>query len=277
MSTPNQTLTGVRVVSLAINLPGPLAAARLASLGARVTKVEPPAGDPMTMVAPSWYEELAGGQEVVTIDLKDPAGRAEVEQRLAEADVLITSMRPSALDRLGLADAAQRHGLVLVEIVGHDGERSEEAGHDLTYQATRGLLDPPSMPRVPLVDVLGSERAVSAALAGLIQRGRTGAGVHQRVVLEDAAHDVSASVRHGLTGPGAVLGGALPFYGLYPAADGWIAVAALEPHFAQRLAAQVGTTAEELRERFAGESAAHWEAFGRQHDIPIVVVREPCT
>ena len=191
MSTPNQTLTGVRVVSLAINLPGPLAAARLASLGARVTKVEPPAGDPMTMVAPSWYEELARGQEVVTIDLKDPAGRAEVEQRLAEADVLITSMRPSALDRLGLADAAQRHGLVLVEIVGHDGERSEEAGHDLTYQATRGLLDPPSMPRVPLVDVLGSERAVSAALAGLIQRGRTGAGVHQRVVLEDAAHDVS--------------------------------------------------------------------------------------
>ena len=58
-----------------------------------------------------------------------------------------------------------------------------------------------------------------------------------------------------------MLGGALPFYGLYPAADGWIAVAALEPHFAQRLAAQVGTTAEELRERFAGESAALETAY----------------
>ena len=51
MSTPNQTLTGVRVVSLAINLPGPLAAARLASLGARVPH-------PARLGDPSEYADL---------------------------------------------------------------------------------------------------------------------------------------------------------------------------------------------------------------------------
>ncbi|SLD27552.1 Predicted acyl-CoA transferases/carnitine dehydratase [Mycobacteroides abscessus subsp. massiliense] len=40
-------LTGVNVVSLAINLPGPAACARLAEFGAAVTKVEPPGGDPL--------------------------------------------------------------------------------------------------------------------------------------------------------------------------------------------------------------------------------------
>ncbi len=47
-----QPLDGVTVVSLAVNLPGPLATARLAQLGADVTKVEPPAGDPLAVGAP---------------------------------------------------------------------------------------------------------------------------------------------------------------------------------------------------------------------------------
>ena len=75
--TPDATaVAGVGVVSLAVNLPGPLAVARLASMGASATKVEPPSGDPLQAVAPSWYEELAAGQEVVTLDLKSPAGRS---------------------------------------------------------------------------------------------------------------------------------------------------------------------------------------------------------
>jgi len=272
---PNTALDGVDVVSLAVNLPGPLAASRLVSYGATVTKVEPPAGDLLAVAAPSWYAELAAGQEIVTLDLKAPADRAALEERLADADVLLTSMRPSALERLGLVDSVDKHGLVLVEIVGYDGDRAEEAGHDLTYQAAYGMLLPPAMPTVPLVDVLGSERAVAATFAGLRRREAAGGAIHERVVLDDAAHYASASIRHGLTGPGTLLGGALPVYGIYATADGHVAVAALEPHFGERLGAKVGTTAEELAAAFALEDNAHWETIGRELDIPIVAVREP--
>ena len=45
-------LRGIRVVSLAVNLPGPLTAARYTALGAAVTKVVPPSGDPLAWVSP---------------------------------------------------------------------------------------------------------------------------------------------------------------------------------------------------------------------------------
>lgn len=279
-------LAGVTVVSLAVNLPGPVAAARLASMGATVVKVEPPTGDPLRSVVPSWYDELAIGQEVICLDLKDVADRAQFESRLAGAEVLLTSMRPSASARLRLAESALRHGLVLVEIVGYDGDRAEEAGHDLTYQAVHGTVLPPTMPLVPLVDLLSAERAVSAVFAGLRQRdhsepGKPGqpgdAAPHLKVVLDDVAQHAASAVRHGLTGPNDVLGGASPVYGLYPTIDGHVAVGAVEPHFAARLGYVVGTTREELTARFATDTSDHWEALGREHDIPIVAVRDPRT
>lgn len=268
-----QPLDGVRVVSLAVNLPGPLAAARLAAMGASVTKVEAPAGDPLHLHAPGWYAELTQGQQVLTLDLKDPADRERTSRLLADADVLLTAMRPSALDRLGLQDEVDEHGLVLVEIVGHDGDRADEAGHDLTYQASAGTLRPPHLPTVLVADVLGGERAVSATLAGLRQRDLHGGPVRQRVVLEDAARAAADGVRHGLTASGGLLGGALPTYDVYPTADGHVAVAALEPHFARRLAEAVGTTHEELAARFAAEPSAHWEALARRLDLPLAAVR----
>lgn len=265
-------LDGIRVVSLAPNLPGPLAATRLVSMGATVTKVEPPSGDLLATAAPSWYAELAKVVEVVTLDLKDAAGRAALEERLATADVLITSMRPSAFTRLGLHESVDRHGLVLVEIVGHDGDRQDEAGHDLTYQAAFGTVRAPQPPLVLVADLLGGERAVSAALAGLRQRDLHGGPVRERVVLEDAARAAGAGVRHGVTSPGGVLGGGLATYNLYATADGHVAVAALEPHFAERLGQAVGRTAAELTERFAAEPSAHWEDLARSLDLPIVAV-----
>lgn len=80
------------------------------------------------------------------------------------AIAMLTSMRPSALARLGLAEPQRAHPrLSLIEIVGHDGNRAETPGHDLNYQAAQGTLSPPAMPLVPLADVLGAERAVSTA------------------------------------------------------------------------------------------------------------------
>lgn len=268
-------LTGVKVVSLALNLPGPLAAVRLASMGASVVKVEPPTGDPLRAAAPGWYDELVAGQEVLTLDLKDPESRTCLESLLAEADILLTATRPSALERLGLLQSVERHGLVLVEIVGYAGDRADEAGHDLTYQAAYGILPSSELPRVPLVDMLGAERAVSSALAGLRLRD---AGVRSplvRVVLDEVAQHAGAGVRHGITGPGGLVGGASPAYNVYSSADGHVAVAAIEPHFTQRLASAVGRTHEELAARFSTMPSTHWESLGQELDIPIVAVRDP--
>lgn len=271
-------LAGTRVVSLAINLPGPLAASQLAALGAEVTKIEPPAGDPLATYAPGWYDELHRRVKVVALDLKHPDGRAALEERLASADVLLTAQRPSALVRLGLAETTARFPrLVHVEIVGHHGERADEPGHDLTYQATHGTLAPPAMPTVPAADLLGAQQATTVALAALIARGASGVGGRHRVALEDGARLAGRAVHHGLLGPDAPLGGAQPTYGIYATADGHVALAAVEPHFAARVFEHIGTTATELESAFSARTTADWEAFAARLDLPLTRVHGATT
>lgn len=271
-----EPLAGIRVVSLASNLPGPIAAAQLASMGAQVTKIEPPAGDPLAAVARAWYDELVADQEIVVLDLKQSEQRGRLDDYLAEADALITAMRPSALSRLDLHRLSETHpALVHVEIVGHDGDAAEVPGHDLTYQAAHGTLCPPTMPLVPVADLLGAERAVSAAVAGLLSRTRVGRGGHYKIVLDHAAQMAGAAVRHGLMGPATPLGGALPTYRIYPTLDGYVALGALEPHFAARVTEHIGRTIEELESTFKTRTTSDWEAIGRELDIPLAEVKAP--
>ncbi len=271
-------LDGVRVLSLAVNLPGPAAAARLRTLGARVTKVEPTSGDPLALHAPAYYDRLTAGQEVVTLDLKAPAELEQLWLLLADTDLLVTSSRPSALARLGL-DWETLHArcpqLCQVAIVGHPGADAEIAGHDLTYQATVGTLRPPELPTVLVADLAGAERAVADGLAALVQRAHTGMGHHREVALSDVAGDLAQPVLQGMTAPGGILGGALPTYRIYAAATGFVAVAALEAHFAKRLveALGVGASGAELERAFAQRTAEEWQAWAYQHDLPIAAVR----
>lgn len=275
-------LAGVRVVSIAINLPGPAAAARLTALGADVTTVLPPSGDPMQQFAGAYFDELHLGQELVHLDLKDAAGTARLEELLAGADILLTSSRPSALRRLGLdhESVSTRHTRVCqVDIVGHPGEGAEVAGHDLTYQAGAGLIPDGRMPATTVVDLAAAERAVGEAAAALVERARTGRGSRREVALSDVAEVLVRPVVHGLTGARGLLGGGLPVYAVYPAAQGHVALAALEPHFAQRLmsALEVGPedlTHEHLEQVFAGRSATEWQQWAREHDIPLVAVTD---
>lgn len=272
-------LNGVRVLSLAVNLPGPAAAARMASLGAHVTKVEPPVGDPLAFGAKDYYEQLVAGQEVVALDLKDEADRAALWQRLAEVDLLLTSSRPSALARLGL-DWASLHQrlprLSQVAIVGHPGPDAEVAGHDLTYQAAVGTLQPPQLPLVLVADLAGAERAVGDGIAAVLAAARTGSGVHRQVALSDVAESMAQPALHGLTVPQGFLGGALPSYGIYAAATGFVAVAALEEHFWKELLQQLevsGGDRAQLEAVFGQRTADEWQAWARERGLPIAAIR----
>lgn len=263
-------LSGVRVVSMAINLPGPLAVAHLVELGAEAVKVEPPGGDPVAQVAPGWYAELHDRVTVVPLDLKQPEGRSSLDGLLSGADVLVTSQRPSALSRLGLDGLTERlPRLVHVEIVGYDGDRVEEPGHDLTYQAAYGTLTPPAMPTIPTIDLLGSERAASVALAALMLRGTSGRGGRHRVALEEAARLAGQAVRHGLMGEGAPLGGGIPEYGIYATTDGYVALGAVEPHFAARVHDHIGSTRDDIASALAGRRTADWQELADRLDLPL--------
>lgn len=271
-------LNGFKLVTLALNVPGPAAAARLVELGMKAIKVEPPAGDPLKSAARTWYDFLTLEQTVITLDLKNAQDREKLDEFLADADLLITSFRPSALRRLQL-DWESVHGrhprLCAVNIIGHPPPDEELPGHDLTYQAKLGLLRPPQLPITLYADLAGAERAVSASLALLFNLVRTGNAEFAPVSLFEAMRDVGGPLAAGLTTPGGSLGGGFPYYGLYQTIDGWLAIAALEPAFVQRLKSELNLTAgthAELEHIFRTRTAAEWEQWAKDRDLPIAAL-----
>lgn len=271
----------MQVLALVTNIPGPLAAAALARGGARVLKVEPSRGDPLGAAAPAWYEAITAGMEVLRLDLRAQSARDRIEALLSSADLLVTAMRGAALERLdlGWSRLHERHPrLCHVAIVGDAAPEDDRAGHDLTYQAQAGLVDPPAMPRSVFADLFAAERAVAAAYRALFERERSGMGTRAEIAIADGASQLADALRYGLTTHDGPLGGALSIYRLYETNDGWIALAALEPHFQARLleALQLDSLdAAALSGRFAERSCAYWEDLARRYDLPIAAVAKP--
>lgn len=271
-------LDGLHVVSLAINVPGPVAAAGLRDLGARVTKVEPPSGDPLAHFSGAWYKRLCERMEVTTLDLKTREGMDELTGHLQSADLLLTATRPAALKRLGLGWPRLQTinpELCHTGITGYGPPREDEAGHDLTYQAALGTLDPPQLPRVLLADMAGAQKAVTTALGLLFARERGQGAGRAWVALADAAAQFAVTLREGITTPGGVLGNGIPNYNIYATRDGHVALAALEPHFLQRLVEAVGegsVSAGSLAAHFASGASEHWVDWARSHGIPLATV-----
>jgi crotonobetainyl-CoA:carnitine CoA-transferase CaiB-like acyl-CoA transferase len=244
-----------------------LAAARLAALGARVIKIEPPNGDPLQQFCRPFYEELHRDVRVERIDLKTPDGAVRLRTLLSDADLFLSSQRPSALARLGLTSKSLAH-IRWVNIVGECAQ-PEVAGHDVTYLARAGLVRD-SLPVSLLADVMGSERAFSAALLLL----RQAPGTHTQVGLYDSLDSLTAPLRHGLTAAGALLGGGLPAYGVYAAKEGHVAIAALEPHFRKRLYDELALEGgADLTAVLRARTAEEWEQWARERDLPIAAVR----
>lgn len=263
------SLDGVRVVEMATLLPGPYAGARLVDLGADVVKVEPPAGDPAETMLPDGYAALNEGKTVVTLDLRDADDRRRFEERVADGDALVTSNRPSTLDKLD-ADPDSLHDLnpelVYVHLLGHaDGER---LGHDLTYQAAAGVpLD--GVPPLPVADLAAAERVVQAVAVGLGDPG----SVH-RVTAETVAREwaeVAAEVHPLLV--------AEPGYGVFACGDGKpIALGCLEPATREALAEVLGLDApdaEAIEAALAGEDRATWLERFERAGVPAEPVKRP--
>jgi alpha-methylacyl-CoA racemase len=285
-------LKGVRILSLSLNLPGPAALMRCQQMGARCAKLEPPSGDPMLAYSPSAYAQLHAGVRVVKADLKTEAGQRALHRELAKTDVLLTSFRPSALQKLGLGWKTlhkQYPQLSQVAIVGAPGLRAEEPGHDLTYMAENDLVQGLNLPPSLYADMGGSLLAVQAVLqAVLMQRSKSlgknigkAQGILIEVALSEAAAYMGLPRTWGLTQPGAAVGGGHAGYRVYGCKDGRVAVAALEPHFAASLCALAGVKSESMKTMFSSEThelVAAWiasktrkqlDVLAAKHDIPL--------
>ncbi|MFN5095716.1 MAG: CoA transferase [Limnohabitans sp.] len=283
-----QPLRGVRVLSLALNLPGPAALMRLANMGARCTKVNPPAGDPMQHYTPTGYDLLHKGVAHKTLDLKTAVGQAAVHQLLAKTDVLLTSFRPSALNKLGLGWKSlhkQYPALSLIEVVGAPGPLAEIPGHDLTYQAEVGLVNGMELPPSLFADMGGALMASEAALKAVLLLKTRGKGTRHEVALSDAAAWLALPRQLRMTTPDGAVGGAHAGYRVYACKNGRVAVAALEPHFAISLCAAAGITLAhpvkdlfkpETRQTmatfFAGKTRQQLDKLAVAKDIPLLTL-----
>ena len=281
MAQTSKPLRGTRILSLALNLPGPAALMRLRALGARCTKLEPPAGDPMQAYRPEAYAALHTGVRVLQADLKNEVGRKVLHRELARTDVLLTSFRPSALKRLGLDWPAlhrQFPELCQVAIVGAPGAAAEIPGHDLTYMAEQGLVQGLNLPPTLYADMGGALLASEAVSQALMLRAQKGLGVRREVALSDAAAWLGLPRHWGLVSPSSAVGGGHAGYRVYACKNGRVAVAALEPHFAQALCAAAGlkptsmmTPAmhKALETWFAQQTRRTLDALAQRLDLPL--------
>ena len=290
---PLKSLKGVRIVSLALNLPGPAALMRCQQMGASCMKLEPPAHpsapkgtsvDPMGLYNRGAYDELHRQVRIAQADLKTDKGQKTLHRELAKADVLLTSFRPSALAKLGLEWKALQKlypKLSCVAIVGAPGARAEEPGHDLTYLAESHLVTALDLPPTLYADMGGSLLASEAVLQARLHQLTQGKGVRLEVALSDAAAYLALPRHWGLTTKGAAVGGGHAGYKVYPCKDGRVALAALEPHFAASLGAAVGLPSSNIMAMFApathqavaaylsGQTRAQLDELADANDIPM--------
>lgn len=292
-----RVLENIQILSLALNLPGPAALIRCRAMGAICVKLEPPArngvsSDPMAAYAPDAYAALHDGVLHVRADLKTAEGQAILQTELAQADVLITSFRPSALKKLGLEWPSLQvrfPRLSLVAIVGSpetiDGQGAETPGHDLTYLAENGLVTGLELPPTLYADMAGALMASEAVLQAVLHRALHGTGIRIEVALSEAARHLALPRHWGLTQPAGAVGGAHAGYRVYPCLDGRVAIAALEPHFASRLCEIAGLDATAAQTMFRSSTHAAIAAFvavldcdaldalAQSHDLPLHTMR----
>jgi crotonobetainyl-CoA:carnitine CoA-transferase CaiB-like acyl-CoA transferase len=197
----------------------------------------------MFLYSPAAYEIMNQGIRVGVVDLKTEKGQKALHRELAKADVLITSFRPAALQKLGLNWQVLHQlypALSTVAIVGAPGARANEPGHDLTYQAENGLVTGLTMPPTFFADMGGSLMASEAVLQAVLIQQRQGKSSHIQIALSEAAGYLALPRSWGAATSDSAIGGDHAGYQVYPCKDGRVAMAALEPHFAQSLCTAVG-------------------------------------
>jgi crotonobetainyl-CoA:carnitine CoA-transferase CaiB-like acyl-CoA transferase len=241
-------LAGLRVIESCRRVQGPLAGRLLVLLGAEVMRIEPPGGDPLRGMPPmagdcsARFVALNHGKQVVEVDIRTPAGQAQVGALVRDADVFLHNWAPGKAECYRLdAEHLQRIRPELVYAQasawgGIWGSADPPLGTDFMVQAHSGLaevLGEPGSPRpslMTLLDLLGAHVCIEGVLAGLAQRYLDGRGRRVEssllgaadVLLTDRLHPDAGRARLS-TGCGAA---PRPIIGVFDTADEPLALGA---------------------------------------------------
>ncbi|RZT16718.1 crotonobetainyl-CoA:carnitine CoA-transferase CaiB-like acyl-CoA transferase [Kribbella sp. VKM Ac-2569] len=246
MQAAELPLAGVVVLDFSQFLAGPVAALRLADLGARVIKIERPVTGEIGRTlafAGRWADEdtvsfhaMNRNKEAVVADLKDPGELEQVKSLVARADVLIHNFRPGVMERLGLdyeSARALNPGLVYAAASGYgaDGPWASRPGQDLLAQSVSGLTwvnggDRPVTVGLSLADHLLSCHLAEGVTALLVRKLRTGrGGLIETSLLEGMLDLQSTLLTAHLNKSAPDPADTLTPHSLYPTADGYLAIA----------------------------------------------------
>ncbi|HSI59844.1 MAG TPA: CoA transferase [Ideonella sp.] len=273
-------LKGLTVVDFTQIGAGPTCTMLMADMGARVIKVESITGELGRGLGPGWIGDDAAlfhgfnrNKLGIALDLKAPAGLDAARRLVAQADVVVESMRPGVMARLGLgfeALHALHPSLVYCSIsaYGQTGPYADRAGVDGIVQADSGLMSligtegaEPCKVQAPVVDVMTGYVAVMAVLAKLAQRGRDGLGGQLDVNLLNAALVLQQSSITSYFADGELpvrVGSAAPYSApnqAFETRDGWIMIAAYMPERWTRLCGLLGLPHLAADPRFATSPA----------------------
>src|SRR3984893_13438267 len=198
-------LEGILLADFPALLPGRLATLMLAEAGAEVVKIERPGGEDVRHFPPYWAGQSAAfaflnrGKKSLVADLKQDSGRSRVLELVDRADVLVEQFRPGVMKRLGLGYdtvRARNPRIVYCSITGYgqEGPRRDEAGHDINYIGTTGLLsmstgsmDRPTLPPALIAKIrCGIFPGGMNVLLALIGRQKSGVGAYLDIAMSDA-------------------------------------------------------------------------------------------
>ncbi|WP_350275542.1 CoA transferase [Kribbella sp. HUAS MG21] len=266
MEAEELPLAGVVVLDFSQFLAGPVAALRLADLGARVIKIERPVTGEIGRTlafAGRWADEdtvsfhaMNRNKEAVVADLKDPADLERVKSLVARADVLLHNFRPGVMERLGLdyeSARALNPSIIYAAASGYgpEGPWSNRPGQDLLAQSISGLTwttgrNRPTTVGLSLADHLLSCHLAQGVTALLLRKARTGQGGHTESSLLEAMLDLQTipltthlNTPTNGAGPTDAADDVLPAR-LYRTADGYLAVGVV------RVAELVGVVGESV-------------------------------
>jgi crotonobetainyl-CoA:carnitine CoA-transferase CaiB-like acyl-CoA transferase len=199
-------LDGITVLDMTRVLSGPYCTMLLADMGARVIKVEQPGkgddtrawGPPFLEGESAYFLSINRNKESITLDFKQPDGRAVLDALIAKSDVLVENFRPGTLTKVGLdyqSIAAKYPKLVYCSVsgFGHTGPRAKQPGYDAVMQAEGGLMSitgaPDGQPYrlgVAIADIVSGMFAAYGIAMALLARERTGSGQEVDVAMLDA-------------------------------------------------------------------------------------------
>ena len=277
-------LANVTILDVGYFYACPFAATLLAEAGARVVKVEPPAGDPGRRNWTTDYVKSQVGKESIVLDLKTPEGLDILYRLVDRADVFLHNFRPGTPERLGIdADTVLARNprllYVYASCFGSRGPWAHKAGFHSSPNAIAGAGVVESGHQNPprnrtYGDPTAALGTAAAIMAGLLACQRTGRGQKlETTMLTATAYAVAEwGIQHWSPEAPVVDSGQYGFHAyqrLYETADGWLVLDVHTETERQALGTVLGMdlpekptpqTAAQLAKAFEEDTAAAWES-----------------